>query len=217
MEELNLKKAIKELKKQIKAQEKKCEKIETLVEKQSEEDSKAKEVELLNLENKINDADLKREDARRIHRVTFKISAGSFIAYWISLFSSVILTPLLSSNLVWLPWAITVLSMISFIPAYIMYAKKHEEIKKQKNIIQEAFHEKDKIISKTSEKLSLLEKEQDREYQILRELRDDYKTLTKYANKKEPVKIEKAETKIKKAKTLKENKVIEEDSDLLNQ
>ena len=66
MEALDLKKVIKELKKQIKEKEKRCEEIEALVAKQKEEDDYDKKVDLLNLDDKIDKAYEKSENARKI-------------------------------------------------------------------------------------------------------------------------------------------------------
>lgn len=214
METLDLKKAIKELKKQIKEKEKRCEEIEILVANQKEKDDYDKEVDLLNLEDTIDKAYEKSENARKICRVTGPISAGLVASM---LFSPVLLG-LLFPNLIWLPFTALGLSLIAFIPSFIIYTKKDREISKQKNIIKDACNKKDRITLEKSEKLHVLEMEMDIEYNILRELNNDYRTLIKYARKKEPEKIAKGKIEVRKAKTFKEkvDKKIEEDTNLLN-
>ena len=117
----------------------------------------------------------------------------------------------------WLPLVWLGVSLLSLVPSIIIYTKKSNETYDQQQVIKTLHGKKDRIIFEKSEKLHVLEMEMDIEYNILRELNDDYRTLTKYANKKEPKKIAKGKIEVRKAKSFKEkvDKIIEEDTNLL--
>jgi len=212
MEELNLKKAIRKLKSQIKAQEEKCEEIKALVVEQKEKDEIEKQGKYKEIEAVIDMAATKRNKAEKVKKIVNPISAASLV---LGIIAPMVLFGITQN------WIISLgllgLLSASFASTFIIYAKKTNETMELQKIIKNAYKKKDELIFQKSENLCDLQQEMDEEYQILRELKDDYKTLTKYANKKEPEKIAKGKIEVKKAKSFKENvdNIIEEDTNLL--
>lgn len=198
MEELNLSEAIKDLEKQIKHQEKRCDLIDKKVIEQKFKDSGEKQSEYLKLSD-IKEEALKERD---------KANKDTFIA---SMFTSgfslpCVLFPFFLTNILWLCLLLTGLSFTAFAISAVVMIKKSQKAASALEKYDKACDDYEKLTERKSEKLKVLEMEMDLEYKLLRELRDEYKVLKKYKEKTAPKKIEKAKIEVKKSKSIREAK-----------
>jgi len=199
MEELNLKKAIKELKKQIKKQEERVFNASKKLDEQKEKDEREKQFQYGKIDNKIDSAVARQKKAGKSKKISGIIAGASLLsAMFISPALVVIFQNLWWLSLVWLGASLSIL-----FPSFSIWAKNMNKIEDEQKLMRNLYRAKDNIMLKKSNEFCNLEMEMDLEYEILKKLQNEYTVLLKYARKKEPKKIEKAKIEVKKAKSIK--------------
>jgi len=184
------------------------------LDEQKEEDDYDKNIECKNLDIKIENAKNRIKKAGKTKKISGFIAGASLLSAMFISPALVVIFP----NLIWLSFICLGVSFSTFATFLSIWTKKNNKIFDEEELIRKLGDQKAEIMETKSEKFHVLEIEIDLEHRILDELFNDYRTLTKYAKKKEPEKIAKGKIEARKAKSFKEkvDKIIEEDSNLLN-